>query len=433
MNRKKLPFWVFILGLILLAQAGCKHDPDPIIDDKVITSNICHEDTVYFQNDILPMLLGTCGTSGCHDISSYKHGVVLVDYLSVMRTGGINLGNPASSDIYHVLGDGDDRMPPSPNPQWTASQKAALLTWISQGAINNECLNQSICDTTDVTFTKSVLPIFDKYCLSCHSGANPQYNLDLTNFDHLAAIIDNGALLGSVNHEPGYYAMPKDMNKLTPCEIRTIEIWANDTVFPGGGGTGHPCDPDTVYFENDILPLLISNCSTSGCHDQASAQDGVILVDYASIINTGDVVPGNPGNSKLYEVLVETDPEKRMPLSPADPLTSEQIQKVSTWIAQGAKNNRCDGACDTTNVTYATHVWPLIQTNCTGCHSGANPGAGTFLTDHQTIAAAAATGKLYGSVAHLSGYAPMPKNATQLDECDLAAIRIWIENGTPND
>jgi len=428
LGMKLQGLWLVVVLLMFLS--ACKHDPDPIIDDSIVTSPICYEDTIYFQNDILPMLLGTCGTSGCHDLGTAKHGVVLVDYLSVMRTGGVNIANPASSDIYQVLSGSDERMPPSPRPQWTDLQKNALLTWISQGAINNECLNQAVCDTSNVTFNGSVLPLFDKYCLSCHSGANPQYNLDLTNFDQLAAIIENGSLLGSINHEPGYYAMPKESNQLTPCEIRTIEIWVNDTVIGGGGGggTGHPCSPDSVYFANDILPLLVSNCSTSGCHDQASAQEGVVLVDYASIISK--VHPGDAANSKLYKVLIRSD--ERMPPPPAS-LTTAQIQSVQTWINQGALYNVCDAPCDTLNVTYSQSVWPVIQTNCTGCHSGANPGAGIVLTDHATISAAAATGKLYGSVAHLSGYAPMPKNASQLSECNVAAIRIWIENGTPND
>ena len=44
------------------------------------------------------------------------------------------------------------------------------------------------------------------------------------------------------------------------------------------------CDPDTVYFQNTILPLVVSSCVTVGCHDQASHKDGVILTDYAYII-----------------------------------------------------------------------------------------------------------------------------------------------------
>jgi hypothetical protein len=64
---------------------------------------------------------------------------------------------------------------------------------------------------------------------------------------------------------------------------------------------GITCDPDTVYFVNTILPLLQSSCGVTGCHDAASAQDGVVLTDYASIIATGKIKPGDPSDSELYE------------------------------------------------------------------------------------------------------------------------------------
>jgi hypothetical protein len=105
---------------------------------------------------------------------------------------------------------------------------------------------------------------------------------------------------------------------------------------------GKPCDPDTVYFERDLLPLLLSSCAKAGCHDAATARDGVILDSYANVIATGDVKPGNPDGSDLYEVLVEDRPEKRMPPPPLPALSNDQIAMVRKWILQGAKNLTCD-------------------------------------------------------------------------------------------
>ena len=104
----------------------------------------------------------------------------------------------------------------------------------------------------------------------------------------------------------------------------------NDTT----GNNGRVCDPDTVYFQQDVLPLIVSSCSMSGCHNAASAQDGVVLTDYEKIMQTGDVKAGQPNNSKLYEALVETNPNKIMPPPPAS-LTAAQIQLIKTWIQQG--------------------------------------------------------------------------------------------------
>lgn len=128
--------------------------------------------------------------------------------------------------------------------------------------------------------------------------------------------------------------------------------------------TGVPCEPGVVYFVNDVLPILISNCAFSGCHDAASAKDGVILIDYNSVMNTADVRAGRPDNSDLYEVLVDDDIEDRMPRYPNPPLTPAQINIIYTWINQGAKNNACDettGICLTDNMSYVSDIMPILQ------------------------------------------------------------------------
>lgn len=71
------------------------------------------------------------------------------------------------------------------------------------------------------------------------------------------------------------------------------------------------CHPDTIYFNRDLLPILTSSCARSGCHDQATQADGVLLISYESVMETGDVRPGNPDGSDLYEVLVEDDPDRK--------------------------------------------------------------------------------------------------------------------------
>ena len=74
----------------------------------------------------------------------------------------------------------------------------------------------------------------------------------------------------------------------------------------------------------------------SGCHDDGSHQDGVVLTSYEKVMATADVRPGRPDNSDLYEVLIETDPDKKMPRPPRNPLTNTQIGQIKKWIEQGA-------------------------------------------------------------------------------------------------
>jgi mono/diheme cytochrome c family protein len=288
------------------------------------------------------------------------------------------------------------------------------------------------CDTLNITYPGTVYPLLEQYCLSCHSGTSPEAGLDFTDYNTVAFLAENGTLMGVIKHEPGYTEMPPSGLILPDCEISQLEIWIRDTTFSAPPG-GIPCDPDTVYFENTILPLLQSSCGVIGCHDQETATERVILTDYSSIMNTAEVVPFNPRESKLYKVMIEQNPRDVMPPPPRSPLTAEQKAAVFNWIAQGAKNNYCDEEeCDTINITFSSTVWPIVQNHCFGCHSGTNPSGGISLDNYNNVAAMANNGSLMGTIRHESGYSPMPKNGMQLSDCKITQIQKWIDNGTPN-
>jgi hypothetical protein len=193
------------------------------------------------------------------------------------------------------------------------------------------------------------------------------------------------------------------------------------------------CDENTVYFENEVLPLLISNCAKSGCHDAATAEEGIILNSYSSVMQSDVVNPGDPGESELYEKITESDPDDVMPPFPEAPLNATQIATIRTWIAQGAQNNKCNNsACDTTNVTYSASVLPLMTNKCRGCHSGNTPSGNLDFTSYQALQTVALDGRLMGSVTHANGYVPMPQGGSKLSACEIDMIRIWIDASAPN-
>jgi len=93
--------------------------------------------------------------------------------------------------------------------------------------------------------------------------------------------------------------------------------------------------------------------------------------------------------------------------------------------------------CDTTNVTFAGTVLPVIDANCKTCHSGGFPQGNVRLEDYASISAAGKIpegqyGSLYGSVNHSQGNSPMPKNGNKLPDCTIKQIKAWIDAGTPN-
>jgi hypothetical protein len=199
-----------------------------------------------------------------------------------------------------------------------------------------------------------------------------------------------------------------------------------------GGSTGTTCDPNKIYFQQQVLPVLISNCAMSGCHDAASHQDGVVLTSYASVMATADVRPGRPDDSDLYEMITETDPDDRMPPPPRSPLSSTQILMIRQWIEKGALNLSCQSSgCDTTSATF-TIVKSIISAKCQGCHSGTAASGGIDLGTYAGVKARVDDGRLWGAINHLPGYSPMPKNGNKLSDCEIAQFRKWIEAGSPN-
>ena len=206
-----------------------------------------------------------------------------------------------------------------------------------------------------------------------------------------------------------------------------------DPTDPTNPGTNN-CDPDVVYFQRDVLPILISNCAISGCHDAGTRQEGVQLTDYTSVMRTAEVKAGNPGDSELYEVITEDDPDKRMPKAPRAPLSSGQITLIRKWIQQGAKDLTCtdNTACNTTNVTFSGTIKPIFTKYCTGCHSGAAPTGGINLTLYTDASGVAKSGRLVGAITHAPGFAPMPQGGAKLPQCEIDKIKAWVNAGSPN-
>ena len=209
--------------------------------------------------------------------------------------------------------------------------------------------------------------------------------------------------------------------------VVSLAACRHEVFAPYGGATvSINCSSDTVYFVNDVQPLLNSNCAMSGCHDNASHKEGVRMTDYANIME--EVRAGNASNSKLYRVIADGS----MPPRPMQPFTTAQKALIQKWINQGAKNNMCLSRCDTNSFTYAGAVKPLLDSKCVGCHSPGNLGGNVDLSTYTGTRTVALNGKLYGSIAQLTGYSPMPKNGTKLSTCEIRQVQRWIQAGALN-
>jgi len=60
----KLPYLAILTAFTILV--SCTHDPLFPSDPEPPVSATCHPDTVYFQNEILPLFTANCASAGCH-------------------------------------------------------------------------------------------------------------------------------------------------------------------------------------------------------------------------------------------------------------------------------------------------------------------------------------------------------------------------------
>jgi ribosomal protein S16 len=204
-------------------------------------------------------------------------------------------------------------------------------------------------------------------------------------------------------------------------------------IDPFALNEGQPSTPGcvssgTVCFESSVLPIFISSCARSGCHDAIKKEEGFVLDNYANIVKKG-IVPGNAGESKLYKVLFESG-DDRMP--PDAPLSQAQKDSIAAWINQGAKNTvNCNCACDPTKFTYAAIVQPIMTNQCVGCHKPGSLSGNIDLSTYSAVKSQTDNGKLLGSITHAVGYSPMPQG-TKLSDCQITQIKNWISAGAPN-
>jgi hypothetical protein len=197
-----------------------------------------------------------------------------------------------------------------------------------------------------------------------------------------------------------------------------------------GNNPGVTTPKDTLCFSSDILPLIISTCAKPTCHDAISHVEGLNLTNYASIMRF--VKSGNATGSQLYRYCKNGSYEMNSPTQSLTVLDTASLNKLAKWINSGAINsicNNCDTGSATVPVKFSTHVFPIIQQNCLGCHTA---GTTTLLNNYAQVQAQVTNGLLYCAVSQTGACNPMPQGGAKLDACKVRAIKIWIDAGALN-
>lgn len=169
-----------------------------------------------------------------------------------------------------------------------------------------------------------------------------------------------------------------------------VRLPGSGSTTGGGGGTG--VTPD-YFYDTDIAPIFAARCAS--CHDggipaaetawpltsptnaladHAEVQSRIDLTDAMGSILITKAVNDNPHVGG--EVIRKTEPE---------------YQVLVDWITQGAKFDSTIAPPPPAPKTFGTDVFPLLQTDCMGCHQ--NGGNGLNAGPNQAASYTSVVGK----------------------------------------
>ncbi|MCA9050281.1 MAG: hypothetical protein KDA89_16210 [Planctomycetaceae bacterium] len=220
-------------------------------------------------------------------------------------------------------------------------------------------------EQNSVSFVKHIAPILQARCVECHAD-DPAAGLKLDSFAGMKQGGKSGPLLtmGVANRSlimyrlaaPEQHRMPQKEAPLTRNELMLMAVWINqgakfdgpneeldldELLHPKQVGPPKefpkPVGTETVSFRNDIAPFLVSYCLR--CHQGKKPSGDLLLVDFESIMRGGRsgriIVPGNPEESLMYQLMASYDEASRMPLE--GKVTKQNFDDLTTWIREGAK------------------------------------------------------------------------------------------------
>ncbi len=293
----------------------------------------------------------------------------------------------------------------------------------------------NVDDIDKVCYEKDIAPIFQSCSAAsgCHNQQSSEGGYVFTDYNSVMKAITPFNAQKSAAYKAitgkGFVQLMPPAGALSQKERILIRVWidqgAENSLCTTSGKSGTPVNK--VCFQRDLLPVLVSSCGITGCHDQATHEEGYVVANYATVMNNL-VRAGSPANSKLYSVITKNPlDENFMPPKPYPALTTAVKDSIFNWIKNGALNEVCVTLCDTTGaVTYQNQIASLISKNCIACHSGTNASKGILLDSYARVKIYLDNGKLLASVKATSIQMPP---GYKISACELREIELWKANG----
>ncbi len=227
-------------------------------------------------------------------------------------------------------------------------------------------------------------------------------------------------------------------------------------------------DPTLISFSGEIAPILAGKCGN--CHGSDNPRGRLDLTSFATMKRGGQsgalLVPNQAQRSLLMLRVATQDAQARMPRN-GTPLDRAELEKIFTWINQGAPFDGSDEAIPlselkpdgskepdappvmitkatgTEKVSFVRDIAPTIVNLCTGCHRGNDPNSGLNVETFENLMRGGDSGRvivagnLDGSRLWQlvgAGEQPrMPQGQARITRKFHADLKTWIEEGAKFD
>ncbi|MEZ4888416.1 MAG: hypothetical protein R3E32_27055 [Chitinophagales bacterium] len=83
----------------------------------------------------------------------------------------------------------------------------------------------STCNTEDVSFSATVVPILQTNCYVCHAADVALGGIILEGHSEVLKVANDGRLFGAISHNLGFSPMPQGAPQLLECDIQQIGAW----------------------------------------------------------------------------------------------------------------------------------------------------------------------------------------------------------------
>lgn len=107
-----------------------------------------------------------------------------------------------------------------------------LTAAFAYGCVNNKAdtikpANPGGCDTANLSYAADINPIMQQSCAvsGCHTNATMAGTFTFETYAGVREAIQHDRLIGAINHQSGFIAMPQNSPKLSDCAIAKITQW----------------------------------------------------------------------------------------------------------------------------------------------------------------------------------------------------------------